>query len=240
MFRHEGKSRTFIHNLKLASLLSFVAGIVNIAGFFAVHTLTTNLTGHFAFFADELINRNTSTAVLYLLYVLFFFTGAFISGFLVEYIYKIKERYKYVIPILIELTILTAVSLTDKQAVTNNPHIIAYALLFAMGMQNALVTGISGSAVRTTHLTGLFTDLGIELSQLFFYNKPEQVKKLHTSIKLRSAIILFFLLGCFAGGWGYLQFDIRILLLAAIVLAGGLMYDSIKFKIVSIKRKYQN
>jgi uncharacterized membrane protein YoaK (UPF0700 family) len=175
-----------------------------------------------------------------MLYVLFFFTGAFISGFLVEYIYKIKERYKYVIPILIELTILTAVSLTDKQAATNNPHIIAYALLFAMGMQNALVTGISGSAVRTTHLTGLFTDLGIELSQLFFYNKPEQVKKLYTSIKLRSAIIIFFLLGCFAGGWGYLQFDIRILLLAAIVLAGGLMYDSIKFKIVSIKRKYQN
>ncbi len=240
MFRHEGKSRTFIHNLKLASLLSFVAGVVNIAGFFAVHTLTTNLTGHFAFFADELINKNTSTAALYLLYVLFFFMGAFISGFLVAYTYKIKERYKYVIPILIELTILTAVSLTNKDAVVNNPHTIAYALLFAMGMQNALVTGISGSAVRTTHLTGLFTDLGIELSQLFFYKKPDEVKKLHTSIKLRSAIIVFFLLGCFAGGWGYLQFDIRILLLAAVVLAGGLMYDSIKLKVVSIKRKYHN
>lgn len=48
-----------------------------------------------------------------------------------------------------------------------NSNIIAFSLLFAMGLQNALVTKISNATVRTTHLTGLFTDLGIELSQLF-------------------------------------------------------------------------
>lgn len=48
-----------------------------------------------------------------------------------------------------------------------NSNIIAFYLLFAMGLQNALVTKISNATVRTTHLTGLFTDLGIELSQLF-------------------------------------------------------------------------
>jgi uncharacterized membrane protein YoaK (UPF0700 family) len=47
-------------------------------------------------------------------------------------------------------------------------------MLFAMGMQNAMVTKISQSIVRTTHLTGLFTDLGIELSQLFFYKKIDE------------------------------------------------------------------
>lgn len=45
MFRHKGKSHTIVHNLKLASLLSFVAGIVNVAGFLAVNRLTTNFTG---------------------------------------------------------------------------------------------------------------------------------------------------------------------------------------------------
>lgn len=240
MFRHEGKSRTFIHNLKLASLLSFVAGVVNVAGFFAVHTLTTNLTGHFAFFADELVNSNISQAVQYLLYILFFFIGAFVSGFLVEYIYKIKERYKYVIPILLEIVIITGIGLQSNTTILNNPHTIAYALLFAMGMQNALVTSISGSVVRTTHLTGLFTDLGIELSQLFFYKKTEQVFRLQSSIKLRSAIIGFFFIGCLSGGFGYLQFGSYILLLAASVLFGGLIYDSVKLKIVSIKRKYLN
>ena len=62
MFRHRGKSRTFLHNLKLASLLSFVAGIVNVSGFFAVQTLTTNVTGHFAFFADEVIKAEFNNA----------------------------------------------------------------------------------------------------------------------------------------------------------------------------------
>ena len=57
MFRHRGKSRTLTHNLKLASLLSFVAGIVNVSGLFAVQRLTTNVTGHFAFFADEMVQK---------------------------------------------------------------------------------------------------------------------------------------------------------------------------------------
>lgn len=56
MFTHHGKSRTLSHNLKIASLLSFVAGVVNVAGFLAVQKLTTNVTGHFAFFVDEVLN----------------------------------------------------------------------------------------------------------------------------------------------------------------------------------------
>ena len=67
-------------------------------------------------------------------------------------------------------------------------------------MQNSLVTQISASTVRTTHLTGLFTDLGIELSQLFFHNKEEHRKLLWNSIKLRLTIILFFFAGGVFGG----------------------------------------
>jgi uncharacterized membrane protein YoaK (UPF0700 family) len=129
MFRHKGKSRTLEHNLKIATLLSFVAGVVNIVGFLAVQKLTTNVTGHFAFFGDNFI--------------------------------------------------LAA------------PNVLAYLLLFAMGLQNSLVTSISNATVRTTHLTGLFTDLGIELSQLFFYKLKQQRERLISSIKLRFTIISF-------------------------------------------------
>lgn len=132
MFRHKGKNRTFAHNLRLANLLSFVAGLVNITGVLALKTLTTNVTVHFAFF-----------------------------------------------------------------------------MLLAMGIQNSLVTNISSSTVRTTHLKGLFTDLGIELSQLFFYKKPEEVKKLRISIFLRLSIITFFFLGCFSGGIIYQILEIK-------------------------------
>ena len=78
--------------------------------------------------------------------------------------------------------------------ISKNPNLLACSLLFAMGLQNSLVTTISNATVRTTHLTGLFTDLGIELSQLFFYKQKEQKSKLYSSIKLRLTIITFFLL----------------------------------------------
>jgi uncharacterized membrane protein YoaK (UPF0700 family) len=38
-------------------------------------------------------------------------------------------------------------------------------LCAAMGMQNSMVTRLSGAVVRTTHLTGVVTDLGIEAAQ---------------------------------------------------------------------------
>ena len=72
MFRHQGKTRTLIHNLRIASLLSFVAGIVNVAGFLAVQKLTTNVTGHFAFFVDELFKLDFWNGFVYFLYIFFF------------------------------------------------------------------------------------------------------------------------------------------------------------------------
>ncbi|MGF1923258.1 MAG: DUF1275 family protein, partial [Bacteroidia bacterium] len=84
MFRHKGKGRTYLHNLKLASILSTVAGIVNITGVLAVNTLTTNVTGHFAFFSEQLFLGNYGLAITYLYYILFFLLGAFVSGVIME------------------------------------------------------------------------------------------------------------------------------------------------------------
>ena len=71
MFKHIGNSRTYEHNLKIASLLSFVAGIVYVAGFLAVQRLTTNVTGHFAFFVDEVFKLEFLEGFIYFLYWLF-------------------------------------------------------------------------------------------------------------------------------------------------------------------------
>lgn len=239
MFRHKGKHRSFIQNLKLASLLSLVAGIVNVSGFFAISTLTTNVTGHFAYFADELVKNRWYQAQVHLLYIIAFFLGAFFSSFCVEYVATRKPGYTYVLPLLLEMTILTAISLLGITVLQTYAQLIASILLFAMGMQNALVTSVSNSVVRTTHLTGLFTDLGIEISQLFFYKEVAQKLKLKSSIQLRLAIISFFFLGCLVGGYGYIMLGMPVLLLAVLGLSIGLGYDTARLKIVSIKRKYQ-
>jgi uncharacterized membrane protein YoaK (UPF0700 family) len=238
MFRHTGKHRTLSHNIKLASLLSLVAGIVNVTGFFSVQTLTTNVTGHFAFFADEMVRKSLSTSLIYLFYILSFLLGAFLSGILVEIIIRKNSRYIYVIPITVEIIILISVSLLKHDTVIENAQAISCWLLFAMGLQNALVTSISNAVVRTTHLTGLFTDLGIELSQLFFYKEERQSKKIQSSIKLRLVIISFFFIGCVAGGYGYFYIGMYTLLFAALLLVIGLLYDNLKYQVVLLKRKY--
>lgn len=239
MFRHQGKNRTFIHNLRLATLLSFVAGIVNVTGVLSIQTLTTNVTGHFAYFAEEIMKRDYAAAITFFVFTIFFLFGAFTSNFLAELISKKHPNLSHVIPISLEMIVLIGVGVFGAQSALSSIEgkWIAFSMLFAMGIQNSLVTKISQSTVRTTHLTGLFTDLGIELSQLFFYKKPEEKKKLKTSIYLRLSIIAFFFIGCFSGGFLYNLLEMKTLFVAATFLLIALLYDYIRLQFHVIKRK---
>lgn len=235
MFRHLGKTRTLQHNLRIASLLSFVAGIVNVAGFLAVQRLTTNVTGHFAFFVDEVFKLNFWEGFIYFLYIFFFFLGSFMSNLLIEIVSRKNENLVYIIPTIIESLILILVAFFGALLVEQNPNLLAFALLFAMGLQNSFVTSISNATVRTTHLTGLFTDLGIELSQLFFFKHKDQKDKLFASIKLRLNIISFFFIGGLLGGILYTSIELYVLLIAGLTLIFGLIYDELKMKMASEK-----
>ena len=239
MFRHRGKNRTFAHDLRLAILLSFVAGLVNITGVLALKTLTTNVTGHFAFFAEELMRHDYATAITFFLFTIFFLLGSFLSSFLQELISLKNPDWSHILPIILEMVILISVGIfgSNSGLITLDGKLTAFFMLLAMGIQNSLVTNISRATVRTTHLTGLFTDLGIELSQLFFYKKVEEVKKLKTSIFLRLAIISFFFIGCFFGGLIYQILEIKTLFVAAFVLFIAQWYDFLRLKFHLLKRK---
>ncbi len=239
MFRHRGKNRTFLHNLRLATLLSLVAGMVNITGVLALKTLTTNVTGHFAYFADEFMNKNYAVAFTFLAFIFFFFIGSFTSNFLSELVALQRPRLMHLIPIALEIIVLINVGYFGSKCDLSiiNDKLMAFVLLFAMGLQNSLVTKVSNSTVRTTHLTGLFTDLGIELSQLFFYKKQEEKKRLKSNIYLRLSIITFFFIGCFLGDIIYLAVALKTLYVAAFFLLLALMYDTIRLHFHAIRRK---
>ncbi|MBP9794201.1 MAG: DUF1275 domain-containing protein [Flavobacterium sp.] len=237
MFIHQGKRRTSKHNLQIASLLSFVAGIVNVAGFLAVSKLTTNVTGHFAFFVDEIFKLNLWQSFIYFLYIFFFFLGSFFSSFLVEIITRKNDNYVYIIPTSIESLILMLIAIFGKNLIIENPNLIACSLLFSMGLQNSLVTRISNATVRTTHLTGLFTDLGIELSQLFFYRDKLSKEKLFSSVKLRLTIISFFFIGGIVGGIFYSKIGLQVLLVGSFSLILGIILDNIKLKIKLLRKR---
>ncbi|TBX70160.1 DUF1275 domain-containing protein [Flavobacterium silvisoli] len=237
MFIHQGKRRTAKHNLQIASLLSFVAGIVNVAGFLAVAKLTTNVTGHFAFFVDEIFKLNFWQGFIYFLYIFFFFLGSFTSSFMVELISRRNHSFVYIIPTSVESIILMLVAFMGKSTIVENPNLIACSLLFAMGLQNSLVTRISNATVRTTHLTGLFTDLGIELSQLFFYREKESREKLFSSVKLRLIIISFFFIGGIIGGIFYSRIGLLVLLIGSLSLILGIIFDNLKLKIKLLQKR---
>ena len=238
MFR-QGKPRAFIHNLRLAAMLSFVAGMVNISGVLAINTLTTNVTGHFAFFAEEFIRADYQTALAFLSYILFFFLGAFTSSVLVELMLKRNAKKSHALPMLLEIAILLFWAIAAGKSIIDDGW-MARTLLFAMGLQNALVTKISQATVRTTHLTGLFTDLGIEISQLFFYRDKTESRKLSKSIYLRLAIIAFFFFGGVLGGFLYSAITSRTLAVAAGALVIALAYDNLRLSFHFYRRKLRS
>lgn len=239
MFRHTGKGRTFKHNLRVAALLSFIAGLVNITGVLSVNVLTTNVTGHFAFFSEELFLKQYWQAAVFLIYIFSFLAGAYLSTFITEFFLRRGRSQSHRISIFIEAVILLVVGLTGRYLLARgwNGHFIAAVLLLAMGMQNSLVTIISDRVVRTTHLTGLFTDLGIELSQLHFYREREQQIKLKRSIRLRLVIILFFFSGCVIGGFLFMHLNWATLVIASGLLIVALVYDTLLLNYYRLLRK---
>src|SRR5690606_24733312 len=145
-----GRTRTLSHNLQIASLLSFVAGIVNVTGYLAVQKLTTNVTGHFAFLIEEVYAWHISQAITFSLYVFFFFLGSFFSRLMVDIVARKNDSYLFMFPIFFEAIFLAFIGLYGVNWMHTHADYIAFGLLFAMGLQNSLVTTISKSVIRTT------------------------------------------------------------------------------------------
>jgi len=240
MFRHQGKSRTLKHNLRIATILSFVAGIVNVSGFLAFKQLTTNVTGHFALFINDVANLDFWKGTIFFLYIFSFLFGSFVSSFLIEKYRTNKKLNVFVVPTIIECLILITVGLLSDFTVINYPNLIICLLLFAMGLQNSFVTKISNAVVRTTHLTGLFTDLGIDISLILFPKSEQQKEKLKANIKLRIYIILFFFAGGLMAGFLYsrLNFKLNTLIIGAFILLTSIVYDDVRYRLIMARRRY--
>ncbi|SMO42385.1 Uncharacterized membrane protein YoaK, UPF0700 family [Saccharicrinis carchari] len=240
MFRHQGESRTPRHNVRIAVPLSFIAGLVNITGFLGIHTLTSNVTGHFATLILGTHAMDWTIVFIYIGYLASFLVGSFTSGVLIEWIRIHRKINKYLLPTLLEFTILVIVPFMVYSNVAISPSWIACLLLFAMGVQNSFVTRISDAVVRTTHLTGLFTDLGLELSHLLFSSQKQFYRENVSTIKLRLNIIFFFFLGGLVGVILYNKIGFFVLLFAAGILLIGLFLDDVQYNVKKLFRWVNN
>lgn len=155
----EGPTRTFGQNVTVAVLLAAVAGGVNAVGFVLLGRHTSHMTGQVAAAGEALARGDSLAALQPVGLVCAFVVGAATAAALLDLTVARRGRYTGVLAL--EAVVLAASSLcasrTDMQTAA-----LPLALCFAMGLQNAIVTRISGAVVRTTHLTGVLTDFGME------------------------------------------------------------------------------
>ena len=237
MLRHTGHRRNYLHNVRLAVLLSLTAGFVNGAGFVAFSVLTTNVTGHVALFAERMAKGDFRSARIVALWMVLFMLGAFICSLLINKVGR-NQRYAYVVPILTEIGILVFIAVYgysfDKTLLKT--ELFAGSLLFAMGLQNAMVTMISGSVVRTTHLTGMFTDLGIELSS-WIYSRNADNTVMKQKMLLRTLIICFFIAGGISGAYLFNGIAYQSFFIPSGILIIAMFYDIFRVHTVKMVRR---
>ena len=139
--------------------LAFIAGVVNIVGLLGFeHQAITHLTGNTSLLAAALATRDLSATLHFAALIGAFIAGTVLSGFLIQdSTLRLGRRYGVAL-LLVSLLLYVSVPLLEHKSVYG-----MYAAACACGLQNAMVSTYSGAVVRTTHVSGMFTDLGIFL-----------------------------------------------------------------------------
>jgi uncharacterized membrane protein YoaK (UPF0700 family) len=171
--------------------LAFVAGIVNVVGLLGFsHQAVTHLTGTTSMLAAALAALDFITAIHFAAIIGSFVLGTVISGFIIQDS-TLNLGHRYGIALFLESLLLgVAVPLLDRHNVFG-----IYSAACACGLQNAMMSTYSGAVVRTTHISGMLTDLGIFLGHAL-RGIPIDSKRL----RLCFIIISGFLCGGIAGG----------------------------------------
>lgn len=204
-----GKDRSETANRALGIALAFVAGATNAGGFLAVRQYTSHMTGVVSSMADYLALGNGALALAGLLALLAFMAGAALTALLVHYARAHRLHSEYALPLMLEACLLLAFGLLGSRLAVIDGLLVPLAVLllcFIMGLQNAVVSKLSHAEIRTTHITGIVTDLGIELGKLAYRNGPDAAQPIQASLprmRLLASLALAFFTGGLAGALGF-------------------------------------
>lgn len=201
--------RTPQADLKLGTVLAFVAGAANAGGFLAVGQYTSHMTGMLSALADNLVLGQFVLVGAGIASVLAFLFGAMSTAWIVNWGMRLQLRSAYGLPLLLEAALLLIFGLFGAAMSlwqTVFLPVTVVLLCFIMGLQNAVITKISQARIRTTHVTGLVTDLGIELGKLLYVNRhPDMlpVRADRERLRVHAQLVFSFLVGGVAGALGF-------------------------------------
>lgn len=190
-----GKNRNANNNVILGIILAFIAGAVNAGGFFMVNNYTSHVTGLMSSAALNISMAEYLNAFLILFYISCFVLGATFTSIITLLAKRRHLNSQYAIPLTLESLIIMSLALVWIFTDIKVPYFIA-SLCFLMGLQNALITKASSAIVRTTHISGMATDLGIEIGKyLFLKNDLESESNLNDAKRHLTIIFSFFVGG---------------------------------------------
>ena len=224
--RLSGATRDAQANLQLGCVLALVAGAVNAGGFLAIGGYTSHMTGIVSGMADDLALGNVTVALAALGAWLAFVSGAAVTAIMVNWGRRRRLHSQFAMSLLLEAVLLLVFGLTGNYLAAM-PNVLGpvtiLLLCFVMGLQNAIITKLSGAAIRTTHVTGISTDIGIEIGKMLYYNRRQlpgdMVRVNRAKLKTHAALILCFFAGGVSGALAFKHIGFPA---ATIILAGVL------------------
>ncbi|WP_413294238.1 YoaK family protein [Bdellovibrio sp. HCB185ZH] len=251
LYGNESISHYTRSNILIWMLMAFQAGVLNMGGFMACHRFVSHVTGFATFFGYEYSQKGRSHAWGMLVVPLFFLFGAMVSGYLVDIRLKLHKKPKYYIAYAVMLVLILIATFGGwlgwfgpfgaSLEESRNGYLLLILLCFTCGVQNGTITSVSRSVVRTTHLTGITTDLGIGLVRIF--NKrilgtehTELVENEYKATSMRLGIITMFVLGSVFAGFVYPVAGFWGFLIPAFT-TGILLVSMIYFQIINPRKK---
>lgn len=212
--------------------MAFQGGFLNVAGYLACHRFVSHVTGAWTLVGLEFFYLNWKEFGSVILTPIVFLLGCILSGLLVDVRLKQKRQPRYYevfgLIFLLILGILLAGSAGwfgfFGEPFTEPRHfVLAILLSFVCGLQNGTINSVSRMVVRTSHLTGLTTDLGLGIARLLNRKKmPDPLWEEVRSNLLRVGLIFFFILG--AGFGGFLLLKIHFEGFAIPALISGILF----------------
>lgn len=169
-----------------AFMLAMNAGMVNVLSLFSLlHQSVSHMTGNVSLLAEAIVQFNLDQIIFLSLIVISYVLGSSYSGLILGNSHlQLTQRYG------IPLSLVALFLFLCWYFLPNYPR---YALLWAavaMGVQNAMVSHYKGAIIRTTHLSGVLTDLGLAIGYRMRGLKVEQRR-----IILHLLILIGFLVG---------------------------------------------
>ncbi len=207
-----GKDRSQRANRHLACFLSFIAGAINAGGFLAVGQYTSHMSGIVSSMADNLALGSVGLMLAGLACLLAFLAGAMTSALLINWGRRQELQAEYALPLMLEAVLLLLFGLLGGNLEGHKwlfVPITVILLCYIMGLQNAIITKISKAEIRTTHITGMVTDIGIELGKLVYWNKlkPHQSRQDvlgdRDKLRLLATLVTLFFSGGLIGAMGF-------------------------------------